>query len=102
MSGVRSSARRPSHTKTITRRAAEPAPCCWARRLGSVARSVPARAYGKMRGRIFMVRLLGIGAKGDDCPIQVRTVRRLESAKENIDFKLLSEAMSARALASNT
>ena len=44
-----------------------------------------------------MVRLLGIGAKGDDCPIQARTVRRLESERENIDFTRISEAMSAPA-----
>jgi hypothetical protein len=44
------------------------------------------RALRKINNRIFMVRLLGSAASVDDYPIQVRTVRRLDFARETIDF----------------
>jgi hypothetical protein len=40
------------------------------------------RALKKTRDRMFMVRLLGNNASNEGCPIQSRTIRRLDSTKE--------------------
>ena len=46
--------------------------------------------------------LLGNDASSDDCPIQARTVRRLDSARETIDLTRVPAGYGAPAVASNT
>src|ERR1700730_8239177 len=64
MSGVSSSARRPSHTNIMIRRPAGPVSCCCA--CTPLGISSSRRALSKTTSRVVMVRLLGSDASGDN------------------------------------